>query len=257
MSEADIQNSTDLTGKTAMITGASSGLGVRFAKVLAAAGARVVIAARRADKLAELADVITKNGGTAHAVSLDVNDFDAIPDFFATLRDDGFMPDILINNAGMNVVKTALDYSVADYNQVMGTNLTGPFFLSTEMARHHIAQGSAARIVNIASVGGFKVLPGLTPYCTSKSGILMMTKGLAREWARTDINVNAICPGYIETEINDFWWKTEGGKKQMAGWPRRRLANQSDLDGALLLLAGPMGAGMTGTSITVDDGQYI
>jgi NAD(P)-dependent dehydrogenase (short-subunit alcohol dehydrogenase family) len=85
----------------------------------------------------------------------------------------------------------------------------------------------------------------------------MMTKGLAREWARTDINVNAICPGYIETEINDFWWKTEGGKKQMAGWPRRRLANQSDLDGALLLLAGPMGAGMTGTSITVDDGQYI
>ena len=85
----------------------------------------------------------------------------------------------------------------------------------------------------------------------------MMTKGLAREWARTEINVNAICPGYIETEINDFWWKTEGGKKQMSGWPRRRLANQSDLDGALLLLAGPMGAGMTGTSITVDDGQYI
>jgi NAD(P)-dependent dehydrogenase (short-subunit alcohol dehydrogenase family) len=257
MSEADIQNSTDLTGKTALVTGASSGLGVRFAKVLAAAGARVVLAARRADKLAELAQVIGDNGGTAHAVSLDVNDFEAIPDFFAKLRDEGFMPNILVNNAGMNVVKSALDYSVADYHQVMGTNLTGPFFLSTEMARHHIAQGSQARIVNIASVGAFKVLPGLTPYCTSKSGILMMTKGLAREWARKDINVNAICPGYIETEINDFWWKTEGGKKQMEGWPRRRLANQSDLDGALLLLTGAMGAGMTGTSITIDDGQYI
>jgi len=257
MSEVEIQNTADLTGKTALVTGASSGLGVRFAKVLAAAGARVVIAARRADKLAELAQLITEHGGSAHAVSLDVNDLEAIPDFYAKLRDDGFMPDILINNAGMNVVKTALEYSVADYHQVMGTNLSGPFFLSTEMARHHIAQGTPARIVNISSVGGFKVLPGLTPYCTSKSGILMMTKGLAREWARDEINVNAICPGYIETEINDFWWKTDGGKKQMATWPRRRLADQSDLDGALLLLSGPMGAGMTGTSITVDDGQYI
>ena len=120
-----------------------------------------------------------------------------------------------------------------------------------------MAQGSAARIINIASVGGYNVLPGLTPYCMSKSGIIMMTRGLAREWARSEININAICPGYIETEINDYWWQTDGGKKQIASWPRRRLADEKDLDGALLLLAGPQGSGMTGTTITVDDGQYI
>lgn len=248
---------TDLTGKTALVTGASSGLGVRFAQILAEAGARVVITARRAEKLGELVDQITDNGGDAHAVALDVTAIDAIPSFFETLSQDGYMPDILINNAGMNVVKPALDYTPEDYHQVLDTNLTAPFFMATEFARRHIAANSPARIINIASVGGYKVLPGLTPYCTSKSGIIMMTRGLAREWARHDINVNAICPGYIETEINDFWWKTEGGKKQMAGWPRRRLADKSDLDGALMLLAGPQGSGMTGSSITVDDGQYI
>lgn len=248
---------TDLSNHTALVTGASSGLGVRFAEILAAAGAKVVITARRVEKLQELANAIQAAGGTAHPVELDVTDIEAIPAFFSGLKDAGHMPDILVNNAGMNVVKPALEYTPADYHQVLDTNLTAPFFLATEFARHHIEQGNAARIINIASVGGYNVLPGLTPYCTSKSGIIMMTKGLAREWARHDINVNAICPGYIETEINDFWWKTEGGKKQMAGWPRRKLAQKSDLDGALLLLAGPQGNGMTGTSITVDDGQYI
>lgn len=248
---------TDLSNHTALVTGASSGLGVRFAEILAAAGAKVVITARRVEKLQELANAIQAAGGTAHPVELDVTDIEAIPAFFSGLNDAGHMPDILVNNAGMNVVKPALEYTPADYHQVLDTNLTAPFFLATEFARHHIEQGNAARIINIASVGGYNVLPGLTPYCTSKSGIIMMTKGLAREWARHDINVNAICPGYIETEINDFWWKTEGGKKQMAGWPRRKLAQKSDLDGALLLLAGPQGNGMTGTSITVDDGQYI
>lgn len=248
---------TDLSNHTALVTGASSGLGVRFAEILAAAGVKVVITARRVEKLQELANAIQAAGGTAHPVELDVTDIEAIPAFFSGLNDAGHMPDILVNNAGMNVVKPALEYTPADYHQVLDTNLTAPFFLATEFARHHIEQGNAARIINIASVGGYNVLPGLTPYCTSKSGIIMMTKGLAREWARHDINVNAICPGYIETEINDFWWKTEGGKKQMAGWPRRKLAQKSDLDGALLLLAGPQGNGMTGTSITVDDGQYI
>jgi len=248
---------TDLTGHTALITGASSGLGVRFAEVLADAGAKIVITARRAEKLQALEADINAKGGAALAVSLDVTELGSIPAFFDNLRAKEFMPDILINNAGMNVVKPALEYSPDDYRQVLDTNLTAPFFLATEFARHHIAEKNAARIINIASVGGHTVLPGLTPYCTSKSGIIMMTRGLAREWARNDINVNAICPGYIETEINDFWWKTDGGKKQIASWPRRRLAEKSDLDGALLLLAGPQGKGMTGTTITVDDGQYI
>ena len=252
-----IETGTDLNSHTALVTGASSGLGVRFAQVLSAAGARVVIAARRAEKLAELEAEINGQGGKALAVALDVTDLDNIGSFFEGLRAQDMMPDILVNNAGMNVVKPALEYTPDDYRQVLDTNLTAPFFLANEFARHHIGAGNAARIINIASVGGFKVLPGLTPYCTSKSGIVMMTRGLAREWATKNINVNAICPGYIETEINDFWWKTDGGKKQIASWPRRRLADKGDLDGALLLLAGPQGSGMTGTTITVDDGQYI
>jgi NAD(P)-dependent dehydrogenase (short-subunit alcohol dehydrogenase family) len=163
----------------------------------------------------------------------------------------------LVNNAGMNITKPALDIQPDEYQTIISTNMNAPFFLATELARRHIAAKTAARIINISSVGGTRVLPGITPYCMSKSGILMMTRGLAREWARHDINVNAICPGYIETEINDFWWQTDGGQKQINSFPRRRLAGQQDLDGALLLLAGPQGSGMTGTSITVDDGQFI
>ena len=247
----------DLSGHTALITGASSGLGARFAHVLAAAGARVVIAARRIDRLSALKDDIQAAGGVVHAVALDVNQLDKIDSFYQTLDAAGFMPDILVNNAGMNISKNALELTPEEYQTIVSTNMNAPFFLATAFARHHIQAKNQARVINISSVGGTRVLPGITAYCMSKSGILMMTRGLAREWARHDINVNAICPGYIETEINDFWWKTDGGKKQMATWPRRRLADQSDLDGALLLLSGPMGAGMTGTSITVDDGQYI
>ena len=252
-----IETSNDLIGKTALITGASSGLGARFAQVLAAAGATVIIAARRVDRLADLKKTIEAAGGTAHAVALDVTELDKIADFYDALKADGLLPDILVNNAGLNVVKIAVDTSPEDYAKVLDTNLTAPFFLSTELAKLHIANQTEARIINIASVGGYRVLPGNTSYCMSKSGIIMMTRGLAREWARYNINVNAICPGYIETEINDFWWGTDGGQKQIKSFPRRRLAEENDLDGALLLLAGPQGKGMTGSSITVDDGQYI
>lgn len=252
-----IEISNDLTGKTALVTGASSGLGERFARVLAAAGATVIIAARRTDRLATLQETITAAGGTAHAMALDVNELDKIPGFYDGLAADGLLPDILVNNAGLNVVKPANDYTIDDYNTVMGTNVTAPFFLSTELAKRHIPAGTEARIINIASVGGYTVLPGNTAYTVSKAAIMMMTRGHAREWARYGINVNAICPGYVETEINDFWWETEGGQKHINSFPRRRLADKSDLDGTLLLLAGPLGKGMTGTSITVDDGQYI
>lgn len=253
----DISIDQDLSGHTALVTGASSGLGARFARVLAAAGARVVIAARRTDKLEVLKADIEAAGGTVLAVALDVNLLDRIASFYDQLEAEGFMPDILVNNAGMNIVKPALEMTPEDYQTIVSTNMNAPFFLATEFAKRHIAAQKPARIINISSVGGTRVLPGLTPYCMSKSGILMMTRGLARELARNDINVNAICPGYIETEINDFWWETEGGQKQIKTFPRKRLAGQEDLDGALLLLAGPLGKGMTGTAITVDDGQYI
>lgn len=252
-----IETTNNLVGQTALVTGASSGLGARFAQVLAAAGAKVVIAARRADRLADLAKAINESGGTAHAVALDVTELDKIGAFYDGLAADGLLPDILVNNAGLSVVKSAIETDPDDYDTVLNTNLKAPFFLSTELAKRHITAQSKARIINIASVGGYRVLPGNTTYCVSKSGILMMTRSLAREWARYNINVNAICPGYIETEINDFWWQTEGGQKQIQSFPRRRLAEQDDLDGALLLLSSPLGKGVTGTSITVDDGQYI
>lgn len=247
----------NLQGKTALITGASSGLGARFARVLAAAGARIIITARRADRLADLAEQITEADGQVLNETLDVSQLEALPDFYDSLNARGWIPDILVNNAGMNISKPALDTTPEEFNQVLTTNLDAPFFLATEFARPLIEKGQAGRIINIASVGGLKVLPGATPYCVSKSGLVMMTRGLAREWARYDINVNALCPGYIETEINDFWWKTEGGQKQINSFPRRRLAEQNDLDGAILLLAGPLGKGITGTTLTVDDGQYI
>lgn len=251
----DISN--DLTGKTALITGASSGLGERFAHVLAKAGARVIIAARRKERLTDLQKTITDNGGDAHAMPLDVNQYDAIPAFFDDLAKDGLLPDILVNNAGLSITKPATETTLDEYNTVMGTNVTAPFFLSTELAKRQIAEKIEGCIVNIASVASFTVLPGNTSYNISKSAIMMMTRGLAREWARYGINVNAICPGYIETEINDYWWQTDGGQKQIQSFPRRRLAEKNDLDGALLLLAGPLGKGITGTAITVHDGQYI
>ena len=182
---------------------------------------------------------------------------DAISGFYDGLKSDGILPDILINNAGLSITKPAVETTPEDYETVLNTNLTAPFFLSTELAKHHIKAETEARIINIASVGGYRVLPGNTTYCVSKSGIMMMTRSLAREWTRYNINVNTICPGYIETEINDYWWKTEGGQKQIKSFPRRRLGEKSDLDGSILLLAGPLGKGMTGSSITVDDGQYI
>ena len=247
----------NLQGKTALITGASSGLGERFARVLATAGARIIITARRADRLAALADEITEAGGEVLNERLDVTQLDGLGDFYESLNTRGWTPDILVNNAGMNISKPALETTPEEFSRVLTTNLDAPFFLATEFARPLIEKGQAGRVINIASVGGLKVLPGATPYCVSKSGLVMMTRGLAREWARYDINVNALCPGYIETEINDFWWETEGGQKQINSFPRRRLAEQSDLDGAILLLAGPLGKGITGSTLTVDDGQYI
>ena len=164
----DIGN--DLTGKTALITGASSGLGERFAHVLAKAGARVIIAARRKERLTDLQKTITDNGGDAHAMPLDVNQYEAIPAFFDDLAKDGLLPDILVNNAGLSITKPATETTLDEYNTVMGTNVTAPFFLSTELAKRQIAEKIEGRIVNIASVASFTVLPGNTSYNISKIG---------------------------------------------------------------------------------------
>jgi NAD(P)-dependent dehydrogenase (short-subunit alcohol dehydrogenase family) len=246
-----------LEGKVALVTGASSGLGYHFAQVLGDAGARVVIAARRTEKLSELSAILTAASVDHLVLSLDVTQVDKIAEAFDTCEQAGFAIDILVNNAGINVPKASLDMTPADYDQIFDTNTKAAFFMACEAARRMVARGVEGRIINIASVGAQNVLTGLTVYCMSKSAIAMMTRSLAREFARQNININGICPGYIETEINDFWWKTDAGQKQIKAWPKRRLGNPDDLDGALLLLSGPAGKGMTGTLITVDDGQYI
>jgi len=248
---------TDLKGKTAFVTGATSGLGRRFAKILAGAGANVAIAARRTDRLAALKTEIEAAGGACVCIALDVTDGARIP--LAVQEAEAALGpiDILVNNAGMNSFGMVVDLADEGFDAVMNTNVRGPFFLAREVGRSMIARGKGGRIINIASIGALKVLPGLTAYCISKAAIAMMTRCLAREWARHDINVTAICPGYIETEINDDWFASEGGQKQIKSFPRKRLANEDDLDGMLLLLASDQSRAITGSLLTVDDGQSL
>lgn len=247
----------DLNGRTAFVTGATSGLGRHFAKVLSGAGAAVALAGRRRDRLDAVKREIEQAGGRAAAIELDVTDEKRIAPAIDQAEAELGPIDILVNNAGLSVFGLAADISVADFDKVIGTNLRAPFLLATEVGRRLIAAKREGRIINIASIGSFRVLPGVTAYCVSKAGLAMMTQCLAREWARKGINVNALCPGYVETELNDEWFASEKGKKQIDGFPRKRLAKETDLDGMLLLLASDASRTITGSLLTVDDGQSL
>jgi NAD(P)-dependent dehydrogenase (short-subunit alcohol dehydrogenase family) len=247
----------DLTGKVALITGASGGLGAHFARLLAANGAAVAVTARRVDKIQALADEIGAGGGKALALALDVADAEAIGPAMDAVQSQLGPIDILVNNAGVGGEGLALDISIEDFDATIAVNVRGTFFAAREAARRMIAAKVEGRIVNIASIASHTVLPGLSAYCGSKAAVAMLTKSLGREWARRGIAVNALAPGYIETAINDAWWPTEGGQKQLKGFPRRRLMDASDLDEAFLLLAGPAANAITGSLITVDDGQSL
>ena len=247
----------DLTGHTAFVTGATSGLGRHFAKILSGAGAAVALAGRRRDRLDAVKREIEEKGGRAAAVVLDVTDETRISPALDEAEKALGPIDILVNNAGLSVFGLAAEISAADFDKVIGTNLRAPFLLATEVARRLIAAKREGRIINIASIGSFRVLPGVTAYCVSKAGLAMMTQCLAREWARKGINVNALCPGYVETELNDEWFRGEKGKKQIDGFPRKRLAKESDLDGMFLLLASDASRTITGSLLTVDDGQSL
>ncbi|HTP75683.1 MAG TPA: SDR family NAD(P)-dependent oxidoreductase [Rhizomicrobium sp.] len=247
----------DLTGHTAFVTGATSGLGRHFAKILSGAGAAVALAGRRRDRLDAVKREIEEKGGRAAAVVLDVTDETRIAPALDEAEKALGPIDILVNNAGLSVFGLAAEISAADFDKVIGTNLRAPFLLATEVARRLIAAKREGRIINIASIGSFRVLPGVTAYCVSKAGLAMMTQCLAREWARKGINVNALCPGYVETELNDEWFRGEKGKKQIDGFPRKRLAKESDLDGMFLLLASDASRTITGSLLTVDDGQSL
>jgi NAD(P)-dependent dehydrogenase (short-subunit alcohol dehydrogenase family) len=247
----------DLTGRTAFITGAGSGLGRHFAKILSASGAAVALAGRRMDRLEAVRHEIESAGGRAAAIRLDVTDASRISSALNEAQAALGPIDILVNNAGLSVFGLAADLSAADFDKVIATNLRAPFLLATEVARRLIAAKREGRIINVASIGSFRVLPGVTAYCISKAGLAMMTQCLAREWARKGINVNAICPGYIETELNAEWFASEKGRTQIDAFPRKRLAKENDLDGMLLLLASAASGTITGSLLTVDDGQSL
>jgi NAD(P)-dependent dehydrogenase (short-subunit alcohol dehydrogenase family) len=250
-----------LHGRTAFITGASSGLGLHFAHLLAGVGASVALAARRTDRLEAVVAAITAEGGRATAVELDVTDAGAIGPAMDLAQARLGPLSILVNNAGVSGEGAALSLPVETLDQTFDVNVRGVYVAAREAAKRMLDAGEAAagraRIVNIASIAGLVQLPGLTGYCASKAAVISLTRGLAREWAKRHIAVNAIAPGYIETEINADWFATDEGKAQIAGFPRRRLMDQDALDQTLMLLVGDAARHITGAVIAVDDGQSL
>src|SRR5688572_26590850 len=247
----------DLTGKVALVTGASSGLGVHFARTLAAAGASVAIAARRVERLSSLQAELQTPDADAVAVALDVQSGDSITAAFAAVEQALGPIDIVVNNAGISIVKPALEMPEADWDAVVDTNLRGAWLVAQGAAKRWVADKRPGSIVNIASILGLRTIGQVAPYNASKAGLIHLTRALAMEWARHDIRVNAICPGYIETEMNSAFWKTPGGQKLIDRIPQRRIGQPQHLDGALLLLTSKAGEFMTGSVLTVDGGHTV
>ena len=247
----------DLTGKVALVTGASSGLGVHFARTLAAAGASVAIAARRVERLSSLQAELQTPDADAVAVALDVQSGDSITTAFAAAEEALGPIDIVVNNAGISIVKPALEMPVEDWDAVVNTNLRGAWLVTQAAGKRWLMGKRPGVIVNIASILGLRTIGQVAPYNASKAGLIHLTRALAMEWARHDIRVNAICPGYIETEMNGDFWKTPAGQRLIDRIPQRRIGKPEHLDGALLLLASDAGTFMTGSVLTVDGGHTV
>lgn len=247
----------DVAKEVIVITGASQGLGRQFARLLAGEGAAVVLAARQKAKLDALQEEITRKGGRAAAVQMDVTDTTSIASAFDA-AEAAFGPvTVLINNAGVAVEKLAIDQTEADWDMVISANLKGAYFAATEAARRMIAHKTGGNIVNIASVLGFGLTKAVSPYAISKAGIVQATKALALELAPHRIRVNALAPGYIDTDINHDAWATPVGEKLVKRIAQRRVGHESDLDGAMLLLASQASRYMTGSTVTVDGGFLL
>lgn len=246
---------SDLRGQIAIVTGASGGLGSRFAEVLGRHGAGVALAARRTDRLSALEGRLSAAGVTCASFAFDAEDKNAPEALIAAVSERLGQPTILVNNAGISLPARAHEHTVEDFEQTMAVNLRAPWRLSQLCARAWIANGSAGSIVNIASILASRVGPGVSLYCMSKAALDHMTACHATEWARHGIRVNALCPGYIRTDINDAFWSTDRGRAEMARLPRRRVGEPGDLDGALLFLCDPRNGFVNGASITVDDAQ--
>ena len=254
--------SIDLSGRVAFVTGASGGLGAQFAKTLSRAGAAVVLASRRLDKLKELRAQIEAEGGAAHVVSLDVTDHASIKSAVAHAETEVGPIDILVNNSGVSTTQRIQDVAEADYDFIFNTNVKGAFFVAQEVGKRMLARAKGAapgsytggRIINIASMAGLRVLPQIGVYCMSKAAVVQMTRAMALEWGRFGINVNAICPGYIDTELNHHQWDTEQGRKLVQMLPRRRVGQVQDLDAILVMLCAKESHFVNGAVIAADDG---
>ena len=245
----------DLEGRTALVTGASSGLGRHFARTLAAHGASVALAARRVERLEALASEIRDAGGAAHPVRMDVTDARSVEDALDSAQEAFGTPDILLNNSGIARPASTLDVTGDDWAAVIGTNLEGAWRVAQGTARRMVGAGRAGTVINVLSILAFGVAGGLGTYAASKAGLLQLTRTMAMELARHRVRVNAIAPGYVLTEMNREFFAGEAGKAMTKRIPQRRVGDPSELDGALLLLASDASSYMTGSTIVVDGGH--
>jgi NAD(P)-dependent dehydrogenase (short-subunit alcohol dehydrogenase family) len=258
----DMAYDIDLSGRVAFITGASSGLGEQFARVLSRAGAGVVLAARRIERLKTLRAELEAAGGDAHVVGLDATDPVSIRAAVAHAETEMGAIDILVNNAGVASTQMLTEVTPEDFDHVFDTNTRGAFFVAQEVAKRMIARSKGeapgtfigGRIVNVASMAGLRVLSRIGVYAMSKAAVVHMTRAMALEWGRYGINVNALCPGYIDTEINHHQWSTEGGQKLIQMLPRKRIGKPEDLDLMLLTLCANQSHFVNGAVIAADDG---
>ncbi len=249
--------SFDITGQVALVTGASSGIGRHFAEVLAQAGAKVVLAARRADRLAELAREIEGRGGQCLPLACDVTKQDSIAAAIAAAEDRLGPLSILVNNAGVVVSKPFFEHTEDDWDHVVDTNLKGAWMVARDFAHHLAGAKRPGRIINIASVLGLRTIGRVPAYCTAKAGLIHLTQVLAMELARYGILVNALAPGYVETDFNREFFQTQAGKNLIGRIPLKRIGQAPDLDGALLFLSSPASAYVTGAVISVDGGHGV
>lgn len=246
-----------LNGQLALVTGASSGLGLHFAQVLARAGARVILAGRRADVLGNCARQLREARHEAHALQMDVTVADSVKAAFEEIESRWGTPGIIVNNAGVTVTRDVLAQTEEDWDQVMGTNLKGAWLVATEAGRRLSAAGKPGAVVNVASILGERVAGGVAPYAISKAGVIQATKSLALELARHKIRVNALLPGYVVTDLNRDFLGSEAGDKLRMRVPGRRFVELQELDGPLILLASSAGSAMSGACLAVDAGHLV
>ncbi|RQS67011.1 SDR family NAD(P)-dependent oxidoreductase [Burkholderia sp. Bp8963] len=253
----DIDALFSLCGRRPFVTGASSGLGRYFARALAQAGATVVVAARRVDRLNNVVAEIEQAGGMAIAASIDVTSADSVRLAFDAIQADVGVVDLVINNAGVASTHPLLEHSEQTWDEAIDTNLKGAYLVATEAARRMVAAGVGGAVINIASITGLRVAGGVAPYCASKAGLIHLTRSMALELARHRIRVNAIAPGYVSTELNAGFLASDAGQKLMSRIPGRAFGRPEDLLGPLLLLASDAGAYMTGSVVAVDGGHLV